>query len=76
MLRSHEFTVWTFTYTESGLSTLGETLQFIRNERNWMKKSARVSEKLVSLGLHCLVVATRLALLFSQIEIILLEIKI
>ena len=29
-----------------------------RNERNWMKKSARVSEKLVSLGLPGLQVAT------------------
>ena len=33
-----------------------------RNEKNWMKKSARVSEKLVSLGLPAgLQVATRLA---------------
>ena len=31
-----------------------------RNERNWMKKSARVSEKLVSKGLPGLQVATRL----------------
>ena len=31
-----------------------------RNERNWMKKSARVSEKLVSPGLPGLQVATRL----------------
>ena len=31
-----------------------------RNERNWMKKSARVSEKLVSPGLPSLQVATRL----------------
>ena len=30
-----------------------------RNERNWMKKSARVSEKLVSPGLPSLQVATR-----------------
>ena len=33
---------------------------FFRNERNWMKKSARVSEKLVSRGLPGLQVATRL----------------
>ena len=32
-----------------------------RNERNWMKKSARVSKKLVSPGLPGLQVATRLA---------------
>ena len=32
----------------------------LRNERNWMKKSARVSEKLVSPGLPGLQVATRL----------------
>ena len=31
-----------------------------RNERNWMKKSAKVSEKLVSAGLPGLQVATRL----------------
>ena len=31
-----------------------------RNERNWMKKSARVSEKLVSPGLPGLQVATHL----------------
>ena len=31
-----------------------------QNERNWMKKSARVSEKLVSPGLPGLQVATRL----------------
>ena len=31
-----------------------------RNERNWMKKSARVSEKLVSPGSPGLQVATRL----------------
>ena len=31
-----------------------------RNERNWMKKSSRVSEKLVSTGLPGLQVATRL----------------
>ena len=31
-----------------------------RNERNWIKKSARVSEKLVSPGLPGLQVATRL----------------
>ena len=31
-----------------------------RNERNWMKKSARVSEKVVSLGLPGLQVAMRL----------------
>ena len=34
-----------------------------RNERNWMKKSARVSEKLVSPGLPGLQVATRLVIL-------------
>ena len=34
-----------------------------RNERNWMKKSARVLEKLVSLGLPGLQVATRLEIL-------------
>ena len=33
---------------------------FVQNERNWMKKSARVSEKLVSPGLPGLQVATRL----------------
>ena len=33
-----------------------------RNERNWMRKSARVSEKLVSPGLTGLQVATRLDL--------------
>ena len=32
----------------------------LRNERNWMKKSARVSEQLVSPGLAGLQVATRL----------------
>ena len=32
-----------------------------RNERNWMKKSARVSEKLVNPGLPGLQAATRLA---------------
>ena len=31
-----------------------------RNERNWMKKSTRVSQKLVSPGLSGLQVATRL----------------
>ena len=34
-----------------------------RNERNWMKKSARDSEKLVSPGLPGLQVATRLAMI-------------
>ena len=33
---------------------------FFQNERNWMKKSARVSEKLVSPGLPGLQVATHL----------------
>ena len=33
---------------------------FFRNERNWMKKSARISEILVSPGLPGLQVATRL----------------
>ena len=37
-----------------------------RNERNWMKKSARVSEKLVSLGLPDLLVATRLQSLIKS----------
>ena len=37
-----------------------------RNERNWMKKSARVSEKLVSPGLAGLQVATRLLKCFQQ----------
>ena len=36
-----------------------------RNERNWMKKSARVSEKLVSPCLPGLQVATCLALVFT-----------
>ena len=37
-----------------------------RNERNWMKKSARVSEKLVSLGLPGLQVATRLTVVMHK----------
>ena len=36
------------------------TFGIFPNERNWMKKSARVSEKLVSPGLPGLQVATRL----------------
>ena len=41
-----------------------------RNERNWMKKSARVSEKLVSPGLPGLQVdvATRLACLMKYMD--------
>ena len=38
-----------------------------RNERNWMKKSVRVSEKLVSPGLPGLQVATRLIGYMRQI---------
>ena len=43
---------------------------FFRNERNWMKKSARVSEKLVSPGLPVLQVATRLFILFVQTSLL------
>ena len=39
-----------------------------RNERNWMKKSARVSEKLVSPGLPGSQVATRLLSLGHTVE--------
>ena len=37
-------------------------ISIFRNERNWIKKSARVSEKLISPGLSGLQVATRLAI--------------
>ena len=40
-----------------------------RNERNWMKKSARLSERLVSPGLPGLQVATRLPyIMYSKFQ--------
>ena len=48
-----------FSGTPEGPFCLSCTFIF-RNERNWMKKSARVSEKMVSPGLPGLQVATRL----------------
>ena len=47
-----------------------------RNERNWMKKSARVSEKLVSPGLPGLQVATRLIMIIIMTMIIIIIIII